>query len=63
MGRLSLTVTSSTAETVDYEVEQVYNKHFPVHVLKDSKCLFDLISKGYRASEKRVVLDISDDSE
>ena len=30
----------------------------PMHLLTDSKSLFDIISKGTRTSEKRIMLDI-----
>ena len=31
----------------------------PVQLLTDSKCLFDVISKGIRTSEKRIMIDIT----
>ena len=30
----------------------------PVHALKDSKSLFDIISKGVHTSKKQIMLDI-----
>ena len=40
------------------QVEQSLKCAVPMHLLTDSKSLFDIISKGSRSSEKRIMLDI-----
>lgn len=40
------------------QMEQVTSSAIPMHLLTDSKSLFDIISKGSRTSEKRIMLDI-----
>lgn len=39
-------------------MEQDLDRCVPLHLLTDSKSLFDIISKGSRANEKRLMLDI-----
>lgn len=39
------------------ELSQMLKKRIPLQLLTDSKCLFDVISKGSRTSEKRMILD------
>lgn len=38
--------------------EQSLGHSIPLHLLTDSKYLFDIISKGSRPSEKRLMLDV-----
>ena len=40
------------------EVKQALRRSVPIHLLTDSKSLFDIISKGSRTSEKGKMLDI-----
>ena len=40
------------------QAEQALKRSIPMHLLTDSKSLFDMISKGSRSSEKRIMLDI-----
>ena len=40
------------------QLEHAMNRSVPLHLMTDSKSLFDIISKGSRTSEKRVTLDI-----
>lgn len=40
------------------DLERMLNNAVPFHLLTDSKSLFDVISKGFRTSEKRMMLDI-----
>ena len=40
------------------QVEQALQRAVPMHLLTDSKSLFDIISKGSRTSEKRIMFDI-----
>lgn len=41
------------------EIEWILGQHIPVQLLTDSKCLFDIISKGTRTSEKRTMIDVA----
>ena len=41
------------------QLEQALNRPMPLHHLKDSESLFDVIGKSSRTSEKRLMLDIS----
>lgn len=41
------------------ELETVMGRKIPVQLFTDSKCLFDVIWKGSRTSEKRIMLDIA----
>lgn len=41
------------------DLGHILSKPIPVQLLTDSKCLFDVISKGPRTSEKRIMLDIA----
>eukprot|EP00171_Calliarthron_tuberculosum_P023142 IDg23142t1 len=45
--------------TLAAEIGTIYKKRIPVQLLTDSKSLFDVISKGSRTSEKRMMLDIA----
>jgi len=47
------------AVTLAEEIRTIYKRHIPLHLLTDSKALFDIISKGSRTSEKRMMLDIA----
>ncbi len=40
------------------QIEQALRRGVAVHLLTDSKSLFDIISKGSRTSEERIMLDI-----
>ena len=46
------------AFTLRSQLEHAINRSVPLHLMTDSKSLFDIISKGSRTSEKRVTLDI-----
>ncbi len=45
--------------TLVAEIGAVYGRKIPVQLLTDYKSLFDVISKGSRTSEKRMMLDIA----
>ena len=45
--------------TLANELELVFSRKIPVQLFTDSKSLFDVISRGSRTSEKRVMLDIA----
>lgn len=45
--------------TLAAELGYIYGLPIPVQLLTDSKSLFDVISKGSRTSEKRMMLDIA----
>jgi len=47
------------AITLAEEIRTIYKRSIPLHLLTDSKALFDIISKGSRTSEKRMMLDIA----
>ena len=47
------------AATLAAEIGDILGRKIPVQLLTDSKSLFDVISKGSRTSEKRVMLDIA----
>ena len=47
------------AATLASELSHLYRKDIPQHLFMDSKSLFDVISKGSRRSEKRLMLDIA----
>ena len=40
------------------QIEHALQHTVPVHLLTDSKSLFNIISKGSRTSEKRIMLDV-----
>ena len=40
------------------QIEHALGRPIAIHLLTDSKSLFDIISKGSRTSEKRIMLDI-----
>ncbi len=44
-----------TSFTLLSELQVLLSREIPLHLLTDSKCLFDVISKGPRASEKNDV--------
>ena len=50
---------SDYAITFADELQVILQKHIPVHLFTDSKCLFDVIAKGSRTSEKRTMRDIA----
>ena len=37
------------------QIEQALGQPVPMHLLTDSKSLFDIVSKGSRTSEKRIM--------
>lgn len=41
------------------DITNTVNKRIPVQIISDSKFLFDMICKGPRTSEKRVMIDIA----
>ncbi|CAN8072966.1 unnamed protein product [Agarophyton chilense] len=45
--------------TLSAEMSLIMNRDIPVQLFTDSKSLFDVISKGSRTSEKRLMLDIA----
>lgn len=47
------------AVTLAEELRTIYERSVPLNLLTDSKALFDIISKGSRTSEKRMMLDIA----
>ena len=47
------------AATLSDELQAVLGKKVPVQLFTDSKSLFDVISRGTRTSEKRMMLDIA----
>jgi len=47
------------AVTLAEEIRTTFQRPIPLHLLTDSKALFDIISKGSRTSEKRMMLDIA----
>lgn len=50
---------SDYAITLSQELHLLVSKLIPVQLLTDSKCLFDVIAKGSRTSEKRTMLDVA----
>lgn len=50
---------SDAAVTLSKELGRVLSRRISIQLLTDSKCLFDVISKGSRTSEKRLMLDIA----
>lgn len=42
------------------ELGRMVGCKIPIHLLTDSKSLFDVVSRGSRTSEKRLMLDIVD---
>lgn len=47
------------AATLSLELGALYKRKVPLHLFTESKSLFDVISKGSRTSEKRLMLDIA----
>lgn len=47
------------AITLSVELSDILGYRVPVQLMTDSKSLFDIISKGSRTSEKRMMLDIA----
>ena len=47
------------AFTIRKQLEHALQRSVHMHLLTDSKCLFDIIGKGSRTNEKRLMLDIS----
>lgn len=47
------------AATLGAELDFILGHKAPVQLLKDSKSFFDVISKGSRTSQKRLILDIA----
>ena len=47
------------AVTLAEELRQITKRPIPLHLLTDSKALFDVISKGSKTSEKRLMLDVA----
>lgn len=50
---------SDYAITLAIELSTILSKHVPLLLLTDSKCLFDVVAKNSRTSEKRTMLDIA----
>ena len=50
---------SDVAVTLSSEISLLLGRQVPVQLLTDNKSLFDVISKGSRTSEKRIMLDIA----
>ena len=46
------------AYAIRTQLQQALNRDVPLHLFTDSKSLFDIISKGSRTREKRVMLDV-----
>ncbi len=44
--------------TIWSKIVHALGRAIPVHLLTDTKSLFEIISKGTRTSEKRIILDI-----
>ena len=47
------------AAAIADDLSTILSRLIPVHMMTDSKCLFDVISKGSRTSEKRTMIDIA----
>ncbi len=47
------------AFTMAAELKKMIEKHAPLRLLSDSESTFDVISKGSRTSEKRMMIDIA----
>ena len=47
------------AFTIRSQLQQALRRDVVMHLLTDSKCLFNIIGKSSRTSEKRLMLDIS----
>jgi len=47
------------ATTLSLEMKELIARRPPVQLLTDSLCLFDIISKGSRTTEKRTMIDIA----
>ena len=43
------------------QLEHAFPRAIPMHLLTDSKSLFDIVSKGTRGSEQRIMIDIHAD--
>ena len=54
---------ADAAVTLSKEVERTLGRTIALQLLTDSKCLFDVISKGSRTSERRLMLDIASSRE
>ena len=46
------------AMAIRSKIDHALQQPVPMHLMTDSKSLFDIISKGSRASEQRIILDI-----
>eukprot|EP00171_Calliarthron_tuberculosum_P003124 IDg3124t1 len=47
------------ASTLTSELQAIYRRDIPVQLLTDSQSLLDVISKAWKTSEKRMMLDIA----
>ena len=41
-----------------YDLKRIYHQDVPITMLTDSKQVFDVIMKGSRTSERRLMIDI-----
>jgi len=41
------------------DIQNILSKTIPLQLLTDSKCLFDIVSRGSRTSEKRTMIDVA----
>lgn len=56
---ISFADMSDAAVTMTKELSNLLHRKVSLQLFTDSKCLFDVISKGSRTSEKRLMLDIA----
>ena len=55
---IAFAVLSDDAFAIRTQFEEATCRALPMHLLTDSKSLFDIISKGSRTNEKRIMVDI-----
>ena len=46
------------AFTLQFDLQGIYRKHIPITMLTDSKQVFDVLTKGSRTAEHRLMIDI-----
>ena len=44
---------------LQHQLQQAMQIKIPIHLMTDSKCLFDVVSKGSRTAERRLMIDIA----
>lgn len=54
-----VSVTFGVSIALLQQLERILNKAFSIDLRTDSKSLFNIILKGHRTSEKRIILDIA----